>query len=52
MCIYCTYRERDAWSKLLEYDDVYQSAVAEEAASESTHGFHESWDDLKDELAL
>ncbi|EMA37484.1 hypothetical protein SAMN05444422_102406 [Halobiforma haloterrestris] len=52
MCIYCTYRERDGWATLLEYDDVYQEAMAADATTESTHGFHDSWDDLKDELAL
>ena len=48
MCIYCTYRE-DGWATLIQYDDVYQEAAS--AESESTYGFHESWDELRDQLA-
>lgn len=48
MCIYCTYRE-DGWAALLQYDDVYQEAAS--AETESTYGFHESWDELRDQLA-
>lgn len=46
MCQYCSAAFHDGWSKLLEYDDVYQSAMRSE--TESTHGFHESWDDLRE----
>ena len=48
MCQYCSYRYHDGWTTLLEYDDVYQDAVVGE--SQSTYGFHESWDDLRDEV--
>lgn len=46
MCQYCSYGEQDAWSTLLEYDEVYQAAVVTESAS--TYGFHEEWDELRD----
>lgn len=49
MCQYCNYAFSDGWEQLLEYDDVYQSAMATE---ESTHGFHEEWDDLQSELGI
>lgn len=49
MCIYCTYRE-DGWTALLQYDDIYQEAVASGEQSQSTHGFYESWDDLRDQV--
>ncbi len=52
MCLYCNLKHREGWRSLLEYDDIYQQAMTEETTSQSTHGFHESWDDLKDELAL
>ncbi|WP_424003373.1 hypothetical protein ACOZ4I_04275 [Haloarcula salina] len=48
MCQYCSYRFHDGWSRLLEYDDVYQSTVV--AESTSTYGFHDDWDDLRDEV--
>ncbi len=48
MCQYCNYSFHDGWTRLLTYDDVYQSAVVE--PSESTYGFHQDWDDLKEEL--
>ncbi|WP_162833867.1 hypothetical protein [Haladaptatus cibarius] len=48
MCQYCTARE-DGWTKLLTYDDVYQRAVGSRGDDE--YGFHESWDDLRDQLA-
>jgi hypothetical protein len=46
MCKYCTAAFSEGWSQLLEYDDVYQSAVSTDSAS--THGFHEEWDDLRE----
>ena len=49
MCQYCNYSFTDGWGQLLEYDDVYQNAVTP-ATTQSTHGFHESWDELSDEL--
>jgi hypothetical protein len=48
MCQYCSYRFHDGWTQLLAYDDVYQTAVSGE--SESTYGFHESWDDIRDDV--
>lgn len=49
MCIYCTYRE-SGWQQLLEYDDVYQEAMTSET-TQSEYGFHDSWDDLRDQLS-
>ncbi len=46
MCKYCTAIFSEGWSQLLEYDDVYQSAISTD--STSTHGFHEEWDDLRE----
>lgn len=48
MCMYCSFRE-DGWTALLQYDEVYQSAVG--AETESTYGFHESWDEMREDLA-
>ena len=48
MCQYCSYGDQEAWSALLAYDDVYQAAVAGD--SESTYGFHEEWDELREEV--
>ena len=48
MCQYCTYSLHDGWTTLLEYDDVYREAVAGER--ESTYGFHESWEELREEV--
>ncbi len=50
VCQYCNYSFTDGWGQLLEYDDVYQNAITATATSQSTHGFHESWDELSDEL--
>jgi len=52
MCKYCNWAFHDGWGELLEYDDVYQDAFAGETTSQSTHGFHESWDELSDELGI
>ncbi|NKE37431.1 hypothetical protein GWG54_16765 [Natronococcus sp. JC468] len=52
MCKYCNYSFTDGWGQLLEYDDVYQEALPESTTTQSTHGFHESWDELSDELEL
>lgn len=49
MCQYCNYSFHDDWGQLLEYDEVYQS-VLPESTTQSTHGFHESWDDLRADL--
>ena len=51
MCIYCSVAFDDGWGQLLEYDDLYQSA-REGPTTESTHGFEESWDELRDELGV
>lgn len=48
MCQYCSYTYHDGWTELLAYDDVYESPTAN--GSESTYGFHESWDDLREEV--
>jgi hypothetical protein len=48
VCQYCNYSFHDGWTTLLEYDDVYRGAV--EGGTESTYGFHESWDELREEL--
>ncbi|ELY53917.1 hypothetical protein C491_20612 [Natronococcus amylolyticus DSM 10524] len=50
VCKYCNYSFTDGWGQLLEYDDVYQNALPESVTTQSTHGFHESWDELSDEL--
>ncbi|MFC5277940.1 hypothetical protein ACFPM1_04040 [Halorubrum rubrum] len=50
MCQYCNWAFHDGWGELLQYDEVYQSAVG--AETESTHGFHEDWDDLRAELEI
>lgn len=52
MCIYCSYKYRDSWSTLLEYDDIYQEALEDGATTQATHGFHDSWDELSEELEL
>ncbi|MFC6825439.1 hypothetical protein [Halopelagius fulvigenes] len=49
MCIYCSIRE-SGWEQLLEYDDVYQDALAEAEAERSNYGFDESWDELKEQV--
>ena len=46
MCQYCNYSFHDGWTQLLEYDDVYQSAVA----SDAEYGFHDSWEQLREDL--
>jgi len=48
MCQYCSYRFHDEWSALLAYDDVYQQAMG--TTSESTYGFDEEWDELREEV--
>jgi hypothetical protein len=48
MCLYCTMNE--GWSRLLEYDDVYQSAQTAAAERESNYGFEEEWDELREQV--
>lgn len=48
MCQYCSFKFHDGWTQLLDYDDVYQSASSDE--SESTYGFHETYDELREEI--
>lgn len=48
MCQYCNYGFSDGWETLVEYDDVYQQAMA--ATTEADYGFHESWDELSEEV--
>ncbi|WP_226481608.1 hypothetical protein [Natrinema amylolyticum] len=50
MCQYCSYSLHDGWTRLLEYDDVYQDALPDRTTDRSTHGFHESWDELSEQL--
>ena len=50
MCQYCNWAFHDGWGELLKYDETYQSAVG--AETESTHGFHDEWDDLRSELGI
>ncbi len=51
MCQYCNYSFHDGWTQLLEYDDLYQRTQTA-SESQSTHGFQESWDELREELSL
>ncbi len=50
MCIYCSYN-MDGWGKLLEYDDTYQEIVRPDESERSNYGFHESWDDLREQVS-
>ncbi|MFD1634031.1 hypothetical protein ACOZ4L_14450 [Haloplanus ruber] len=50
MCQYCSYRLHDGWTQLLSYDETYRTTM--QADSESTYGFHESWDDLREDVGL
>jgi hypothetical protein len=49
MCQYCTYRN-DGWTTLLKYDDTYQKIMNRRSEEASNYGFHESWDDLREQL--
>ncbi|MBX0293642.1 hypothetical protein [Haloarcula nitratireducens] len=49
MCQYCSYQYHDGWTQLLAYDEVYQTAVGGDG-SDSTYGFHESWDELREDV--
>ena len=48
MCKYCSYRLHDGWTSLLAYDETYQQTGGGE--SQSTYGFHESWDELREDI--
>ena len=48
VCQYCSYAFHDGWTSLLRYDDVYRDAVG--GGSTATYGFHEEWDDLREEV--
>ncbi|WP_284014050.1 hypothetical protein [Halobaculum litoreum] len=48
MCQYCDYSFHDGWTTLLRYDDVYRRATG--GGSTATYGFHEEWDDLREEV--
>ena len=48
MCQYCSYQYHGGWTTLLAYDDVYQSTMSQE--TESNYGFHESWDELREDV--
>lgn len=52
VCQYCSYAFQEGWTKLAEYDEVYQQALAEmrREAGERTHGFYDDWDDLRDQV--
>lgn len=51
MCQYCNYAFTDGWEQLLEYDDMYQEAMAERRERAARYGFYESWDDLREQLS-
>lgn len=51
MCQYCSYTMHDGWTTLLDYDDTYRKVVVG-ASEESNYGFHESWDELRDQVSL
>lgn len=51
MCIYCNYTMDDGWTQLVEYDDTYQNAMRADAQRQSNYGFHEEWDDLREQVA-
>jgi hypothetical protein len=38
------------WERLLEYDDVYQEAMLADERRESNYGFHDSWDELREQV--
>ena len=48
MCKYCAYSYHDGWTSLLRYDDVYQAAVTDDSGS--NYGFHESYEDLREQV--
>lgn len=48
MCKYCGYNTHEGWDQLLQYDSAYQNSRTE---PEPNYGFHESWDDLRDQFA-
>ena len=50
MCQYCAYSFSEGWTALLKYDELYQKTMRADSAS--THGFHESWDELRGELEV
>lgn len=50
MCIYCSY-DMEGWGKLLDYDDTYQEIVRDDETTDSNYGFHESWDDLREQVS-
>lgn len=47
MCKYCGYSNHEGWDQLLQYDDAYQSSRKQK----ENYGFHESWDDLREEFS-
>ncbi|EMA49084.1 hypothetical protein C448_02044 [Halococcus morrhuae DSM 1307] len=50
MCIYCSY-DMEGWGKLLDYDDTYQEVVRDDETTDANYGFHESWDDLREQVS-
>lgn len=50
MCQYCSYLYHDGWTQLLAYDETYQAAMGGD--SRSTYGFHESWDDIREDVGF
>jgi hypothetical protein len=48
MCKYCAYSYHDGWTGLLQYDDVYQEAITDDSGS--NYGFHESYEDLREQI--
>jgi hypothetical protein len=49
MCRYCSYQYHDGWTQLLDYDETFQRVIA--AESQSTYGFHESWEELREDVS-
>lgn len=45
MCKYCGYNSHEGWDRLLQYDSTYQ-----DARRDPNYGFHESWDDLREQF--
>lgn len=50
MCQYCSFRYHDGWTQLLSYDEIYQASMS--AESKSMYGFHDSWDDIREDVGL
>lgn len=47
MCKYCGYNTHEGWDQLLQYDATYQNS----RKKAENYGFHESWDDLREQFS-